>query len=78
MTPRTVETHRSSLAQVIEEILQPTQPLLIWSSARLARSGDEAGVAALVALAEEIGDEAEVEAAEAELRRWRRGERLSL
>jgi hypothetical protein len=35
------------------------------------------GLAALVALAEKIGDEAEVEAAEAELRRWQRGERLA-
>ena len=35
------------------------------------------GLAALVALAKTIGDEADVEAAQAELRRWERGERLA-
>ena len=35
------------------------------------------GLASLLALAKKIGDQAEVEAAEAELRRWQRGERLA-
>jgi hypothetical protein len=35
------------------------------------------GLAALVSLAKEIGNETQVSAAEAELRRWQRGERLA-
>jgi hypothetical protein len=52
-------------------------PSLLTDALRHPSRVNAHGLAALVALATEIGDEADVTAAEAELRRWQRGERLA-
>jgi hypothetical protein len=45
MTGRTLDTHRSNLAQVIKDSSSRLSCSSSWSSPRLARSGDDAGVA---------------------------------